>query len=108
PLDEELPDAGLFGPCHLAHHHDHHSAGGLAPLYRREFAHRDLYHHHRPVSGHCRAPAGRHGLCGQSRQGRHHRGLGGCHFERSGAGPRGNAGGVPGAGHPALPCVLRL
>ena len=29
-------------------------------------------------------------------------------LERSGAGPRGNASGVPGAGHPALPCVLRL
>lgn len=35
-------------------------------------------------------------------------GIGGRYFERSGAGPRGNAGGVPRAGHPALPCVLRL
>ena len=51
-------------------------------------------------------PAGRHGLCGQSRQGGHHCGLGGRHFERSGAGPRGNASGVPGAGHPALPCAF--
>ena len=30
-----MADAGLFGPCHLAHHHDHHSAGGLVALSRK-------------------------------------------------------------------------
>ena len=46
--------------------------------------------------GHCRASAGRYGLCGQPCQSGHHRGLGGRHPERGGAGSRGSVGGVPG------------
>ena len=83
PLDEELPDAHLPGPCHLSHHHDHHSAGGLAPLRRTGVCPSETFITTIVLSLGIAGPAaGRHGLCGQSGQGRHHRGLGGRHSER--------------------------